>query len=146
MFSGNKVKDAQFAKGGHTVLDRALEIQGYVRFSGTIDIEGVVNGDVIAVDESDALVRILEKGVVNGEVRAPRIIVNGGVSGDIYATKHLELAAKARVNGNVHYHEIEMVKGSQVNGSLVYIDQDAIDEQQKAAAASDQKSTKPVEA
>lgn len=115
-------KDNQFAKGGHTLFDRALEVEGNVRFGGTLDVEGTVKGNIVAEDGVDALVRILEKGKVVGDIRAPKIIVDGEVSGNVYATKHLELAAKAVVNGNVHYQIIEMVKGSQVNGNLVHID------------------------
>ncbi len=120
VFGGKK--DDQFAKGGHTLFDHALEIEGNVKFGGVLDIEGTVNGDIGSVDNSDALVRVREKGCVNGDIKAPKIIVNGRVNGDVYATKHLELAAKAEVNGNVHYHVIEMVKGAQVNGALVHID------------------------
>jgi len=42
------------------------------------------------------------------------------VEGDVHSTQHLELAAKARVVGNVYYHLIEMVMGSEVNGSLCH--------------------------
>lgn len=115
-------KDNQFVKGGHTLFDHALEVNGDVKFGGTLDVEGTVNGDIAAVDGVDALVHIREKGCVNGNIHAPKIIVNGEVNGDIFASKHLELAAKAIVNGSVHYQVIEMVKGSQVNGSLVHIE------------------------
>ena len=48
------------------------------------------------------------------------MIVNGTVSGDVYSTKHLELASKARVTGNVHYTLVEMAIGAEVNGSLTH--------------------------
>ncbi|WP_370981284.1 polymer-forming cytoskeletal protein [Agaribacterium sp. ZY112] len=114
-------KKTQFAKGGHTLFDHALVIDGSVRFAGTLDIEGTVNGDIVAEEGADALVRIRDKGCVNGELRAPKVIINGQVNGDVFADQHLELAAKAEVNGNVHYQVIEMVKGAHVNGGLVHI-------------------------
>lgn len=114
-------KDKHFAKGGHTLFDRAVEIDGSVKFSGTLDIEGVVNGDVVAAGSSDALIRVRENGCVNGDVRAPKIIINGKINGDVYSSDHLELASRAEVNGNVHYQEIEMVKGAHVNGNLVHV-------------------------
>jgi cytoskeletal protein CcmA (bactofilin family) len=121
VFGGKK--EDPFAKGGHTLFDRALQVDGNVRFSGTLDIEGTVNGDIVAVDGEHALVRIRDKGCVNGEIRAPRILVNGCVNGDVYASKHLELAAKAEVNGDVYYQVIEMVKGSLVNGRMMKMDE-----------------------
>lgn len=114
-------KDKAFAKGGHTLFDKDVEIEGNVRFSGTLDIEGTVNGDVFASPGSDALIRVREDGCVNGDIRAPKIVINGKISGDVYSSGHLELAAKAEVNGNVHYQEIEMVKGAHVNGNLVFV-------------------------
>lgn len=117
---GSKKND-QFAKGGHTLFDHALEVEGNVRFGGILDIEGTIKGDIASVDSSSALVRVREKGCVNGDIRAPKIIINGRVNGNVYATEHLELAAKAVVNGNVHYKIIEMVKGAEVNGSLVHV-------------------------
>lgn len=114
-------KDNQFAKGGHTVFDQALEVNGDVCFGGILDVQGTVNGDIVAVDGVDAFIRIREKGCVNGDVRAPKVLVNGRVNGDVYSTKHLELAARAEVNGTVHYQVIEMVKGAEVNGNMVHI-------------------------
>lgn len=117
-----KKKSNQFASGGHTLFDRAVEIRGSVTFGGTLDIEGTVIGDIGAADGSDALVRVREKGSVQGEIRAPKIIINGSVNGDVFSSKHLELAANAVVNGNVHYSVIEMVKGAEVNGNLIHMD------------------------
>ncbi len=120
MFGGKK--NNKFANGGHTLFDHAIEIRGSVIFGGNLDIEGTVIGDVIAAEGQDALVRVRDKGCVQGEIRAPRVIIDGQVIGDIYSSKHLELASKADVNGNVHYSVIEMVKGASVNGNLIHAD------------------------
>lgn len=119
-----KKKDNPFAQGGHTLFDNALEITGDVRFGGTLDIEGTVKGSVIAeVSGGDALVNVRSRGHVVGEIHAPKIIINGRVNGNVFCTKHLELAANAVVSGDVHYKVIEMVKGAQVNGKLVFIEE-----------------------
>lgn len=113
-------KNTPFANGGHTLFDRAVEIHGTVKFAGTLDIEGKVFGDIMAVDGSDALVRVREQGAVEGEISAPKVMINGTVKGDVHSSKHLELASKAVVHGNVHYSVIEMVKGAEVNGNLIH--------------------------
>jgi cytoskeletal protein CcmA (bactofilin family) len=95
---------------------------GDVHFCGNLDVEGVVQGNIIAQDGKDALVRVIDKGRVQGEIRAPSVVVNGTVEGDVFASKHLELAAKGRVQGNVHYTLLEMAAGSEVNGSLTHTD------------------------
>jgi len=53
-------------------------------------------------------------------LRAPHVIINGRVDGDVFSSEHVELAANAVVNGTVHYKLIEMVMGAQVNGSLIH--------------------------
>lgn len=103
----------------HTLISRATKVTGDLHFTGELQLEGKVTGNIIAEDEKDAKVVIADTGVVEGEIRAPVVIVNGKVLGNIYSSKHLELAAKGNVTGTVHYHSIEMVKGAQVNGSMI---------------------------
>ena len=67
------------------------------------------------------MIRVLEKGSVEGEICVPSVIINGLVKGDVRSTKHIELAAKAVVAGNVYYKLIEMVLGSEVNGHFMLI-------------------------
>ena len=38
----------------------------------------------------------------------------------MYSSKRVELATKALVCGDVHYQMMEMVKGAQINGGLMY--------------------------
>lgn len=120
MFGSKKEKNNQFAAGGHTLFDHALEVRGSVTFGGNLDIEGTVIGDVSADPQSEARVRVTDRGRVSGEITAPKVVINGTVEGNIYSSKHLELAANAVVIGDVHYAVIEMVKGAQVNGNLVH--------------------------
>jgi len=103
-----------------TLISSKTEFIGNLHFAGGLHIDGKVKGSVIAADASAAVVRISDHGVVEGEVRAPHVIINGQVVGDVYSSEHVELAEKASVSGTVHYNLIEMVMGSQVNGSLVH--------------------------
>ena len=94
---------------------------GFINANGELIIEGKVKGNIYAEDDSAALIRVAEKGSVEGEVCVPSIVVNGLVQGDVRSAKHIELAAKAVVVGNVYYNLIEMVMGSEVNGNLMHI-------------------------
>lgn len=103
-----------------TLVSKATEITGNMHFSGVLEVEGKIRGNIYADDDSSAEVRIRESGLVQGEIKVPVVIINGLVEGDVHSSQHLELAAKARVVGNVYYHLIEMVMGSEVNGSLCH--------------------------
>ncbi|WP_347332196.1 bactofilin family protein [Marinimicrobium locisalis] len=104
----------------HTLISRGTKVVGDLHFTGDLQIEGAVVGNIIAESGNDAKLVVAEKGSVEGEIRVPMVVINGKVNGNVHSIKHVELAAKAVVEGNVHYQLIEMVKGSQVNGSLVY--------------------------
>ena len=107
---------------GHydTLISNKTEFIGYLHFSGGLTVAGRIKGNLIADEQSGAVVRISETGVVEGEIRVPNIIINGTVVGNVYSGQHVELAKKAVVNGDVHYSMMEMVMGAQVNGSLIH--------------------------
>ena len=109
-------------QGGNstTLVSKDSEIIGNINFTGDLEIQGIVRGNIYAKAEKNATVRIVEGGVVEGEIHVPKTIINGRVKGDIHCSDHIELAAKASVDGNIHYRLIEMVKGAQLNGNLLY--------------------------
>ena len=117
MFNG-KQKGVPQMSGSTTLISRETEIVGDIKFSGTLDVEGIIRGNVIAQSGKDAVVRIIDKGLIEGNIRVPSVMINGSVIGDVFSSKHLELASKAQVQGNVHYTQVEMAIGAEVNGSL----------------------------
>jgi len=103
-----------------TLIGQHTVINGDVRFSGGIHVDGTVKGQLIADDGSSSMLTLSEHGRIEGEVRVPNIVLNGTVVGDVYAGESVELAAQARVRGNVYYNLIEMAMGAEVNGKLVH--------------------------
>lgn len=103
-----------------TLISSRTTIEGDVRFSGGLHVDGHIRGKVLAEEGSDAVLRISEVGEITGDIAAPHVIINGTVNGDVYATVHLELAEKAAINGSVYYNLIQMAMGSSVNGNLVH--------------------------
>ncbi|MGA8279095.1 MAG: polymer-forming cytoskeletal protein [Rhodanobacteraceae bacterium] len=102
-----------------TLIAEGTVIRGDVQFSGGLHLDGMVEGSITA-DGADAVLTLSEKGRVNGEIRTSNAVINGEVSGDIVATERLELAPKARVEGNVYYAVLEMAAGAQINGKIMH--------------------------
>jgi cytoskeletal protein CcmA (bactofilin family) len=100
-------------------------IRGDVRFTGTLHLDGRIEGAVIG-EGSSALFTLSEHGQVQGEVRVPHAMINGQVNGDIYASERLELAPQARVIGDVRYNSLEMAAGAQVNGRMAHQGEDYV--------------------
>lgn len=103
-----------------TLIGRQTEIHGDVKFAGGLHIDGKVVGKVLAANEKSATVSISETGLIEGDVRAPTVVLNGQVTGDVHASEHIALGSKARVTGNVYYGIIEMTGGAKINGQLVH--------------------------
>jgi len=122
MWGKDKSKKVDFDRhaGRTTMIAKGTVVSGDVQFEGGLLVEGTIKGNVRAEEGSDSLLRLSEAGCIEGEIHVPNVVINGQVTGDVHSSGHVELAAKAIVNGNVHYHLIEMVMGSQVNGALVH--------------------------
>ena len=116
---GGKNKKSDPAKV-HTLVGGDTEIHGDVIFDGGLFIDGTVIGNVEAKAGTASILNLSDQGSVEGQVRVPHIILNGTVIGDVYASERIELAAKARVTGNVYYNLIEMAIGAEINGQMVH--------------------------
>ena len=102
-----------------SLVGHQTTLTGDVSFAGGLHVNGSILGNVSGDGDDEATLTVSDKGSIEGEVRVPRIILNGIIRGDVYATEHIELAANARVEGDVHYRLIEMAMGAEVNGKLV---------------------------
>ena len=123
MFGGEKSKAVKGPGGVETLIGERVTIRGDVHFSGGLYIEGSVHGAVIAEEgQPEAVLTLSEKGSIHGEVRAPHVVVNGQLNGDVYASERIELGAGARVEGNIHYKVVEMAAGAMITGRLIHGD------------------------
>ncbi|MBS35826.1 MAG: cell shape determination protein CcmA [Thiotrichales bacterium] len=104
-----------------SLIGRQTDTIGDVRFSGGLHVDGTIRGNVTAEEDTRSVLTVSEHGAIEGEVRVPNIVLNGSVVGDVYARERVELAANARVTGNVYYGLIEMAMGAEVNGNLVHV-------------------------
>jgi len=104
----------------NTLIGEGTRVKGDVRFEGGCHIDGVVDGSVIAERDADAFLSLSEQGLVDGNVRVPRVELNGKVQGDVFASELLQLGATAKINGNLHYELLEMAAGAEINGKLIH--------------------------
>jgi cytoskeletal protein CcmA (bactofilin family) len=104
----------------NTLIGDGTRIKGDLHFDGGCHIDGVVHGNVIADKDSEAFLTISEGGFVDGNVRVPRVSLNGKVQGDVYASNAVALGATAKVVGNLHYDLLEMTSGAEINGKLIH--------------------------
>lgn len=103
-----------------TLIGKGTRIKGDLVFSGGLHVDGEIYGNVLAEENTDAILILSEFGKIEGEVNVPNMVLNGQIDGDVFSSTRVELAAKSRINGSVYYHLIEMAIGAEVNGGLIH--------------------------
>lgn len=127
MFKKSKPKKTKSTSRIDTLIGRHTHITGDISFSGGLRVDGSITGNINAMADESSLLTVSDHGSVEGEVRVPNLIINGEINGNVYASQHVELAPKARINGNLYYRMIEMTMGSEVNGHLIRAQEDSED-------------------
>lgn len=122
MFKKNKAQNK--SSRIDTLIGQATEINGDICFSGGLRVDGNVKGNIYTQDDDSAVLTLSEKGTIQGEVKVSNLIINGSITGNVYSTSHVELAPKAKIQGNVYYRLLEMTMGAEVNGQLIHMTED----------------------
>lgn len=117
MFSGDK---KQGKARIDTLVGRGTQINGDLRYTGGLHVDGEIHGNVTANGDSESMLSLSQHGVIKGEVHVSHLVLNGTVEGDVHADKGLELGPQARINGDVYYNLVEIAVGATVNGKLVH--------------------------
>jgi len=119
MWNKDKARaDVQRFAGKTSLIAAGAELQGNLRFQGAVQVDGQVSGNLLT---SEGMVRVSVQGRVEGEIRAPHVVIDGEVVGDVHASAHLELGPRARIRGNLYYALMEMAMGAQIEGRLCHL-------------------------
>ncbi|MCC8997021.1 MAG: polymer-forming cytoskeletal protein [Nitrosomonas sp.] len=105
-----------------TLIGANTNVKGDIHFRGGLRVDGHVTGDVIAPDNESSTLVLSSEGRIDGAIKVTHVIVNGKVSGPIYAQSYLELQEKSQVFGDVHYGTIEIHLGALVEGKMVHLE------------------------
>ena len=100
------------------LIGAGTTVHGDLTFSGGLRVDGTVRGNVTTVDSESGTLVVSEQARIDGEIKVSHVVVNGTVNGPITANDFLELQAKARVVGDIHYRTLEMHLGAVVQGKL----------------------------
>ncbi len=101
-----------------SLIAQGSHIQGNIRFTDGLRIDGTLVGDIHASDDQPSILVVSESATVTGAIHADHIIISGSVKGPVHASLMLELQPKARIEGDVHYRALEMHQGAIIAGQL----------------------------
>ena len=112
----NKIRSSKI----DTLIGQGIVINGDINFDGGLHLDGKIVGNAIADNTGNSVFIVSDKGRVEGDISVSYAIINGEVTGNVYASEKLELSGKARITGDVHYSLLEMASGAEVNGKMVH--------------------------
>ena len=118
-----------------SLIAHGTRIDGNLHFIDGLRVDGEVNGDIRANDESRSILVISETARIKGAVFADHLIVNGAITGPVQAFELVELQPKARIHGDVTYKALEMHQGAVIAGQLRPIDEGEAKPSLKLAAS-----------
>jgi cytoskeletal protein CcmA (bactofilin family) len=102
-----------------TLIGAATRIEGRMVVNKSIRLDGTIEGSIESSVETQVTVAIGHTGLVHGDVRAHRVLVNGQVDGNIYAREKCELHETSKVKGDIHYGLLGIEHGAEILGLMV---------------------------
>jgi cytoskeletal protein CcmA (bactofilin family) len=99
---------------GTSVIATGLKIVGDVETSGTLKIEGTVQGSIRGARQ----VIVGRSGVIQGDIQAEEIVLGGRVVGTVTATERVEIQANSVIEGDIHTRSIVVFEGGLLNGNV----------------------------
>jgi cytoskeletal protein CcmA (bactofilin family) len=102
-----------------TLIGTGTRIEGRMVVNKSIRLDGTIEGSIESSSENQVTVAIGHTGLVHGDVRAHRVLVNGQVDGNIYAREKCELHETSKVKGDIHYGLLGIEHGAEILGLMV---------------------------
>ena len=98
---------------GRSYVGETLQLEGDLRTSGSLDIAGLINGNVYVSE-----VTVTETGSVRGSVEASKIEINGHVEGKIIADA-IVIGRNAVIKGDVYFKDtLKTEEGADIDGYI----------------------------
>ncbi len=107
-----------------TVLTRDTEFRGTVGFTGELQLNGRLEGEILS---EDGTLVIGDSALVKADIRAKKVVVRGQVFGNILARERLEMVGSARVFGDVQTSALAIEQGAVFVGKSESLQADKIE-------------------
>ncbi len=118
-------------------LGEGTEFEGLLSFDGTVRIDGKFKGEI----NTDDCIIIGESGHIEAEIRAGHLIVMGTFTGNVRATKKVEIVSTGKLLGNIISPALIVQEGGVIDGN---IKMRGISEQQTKKVVGSQEAIKPT--
>lgn len=108
--SGSVVGDVS-SEGDITIQGK---VEGNIKAQSLMVQGGTITGDILA----SAHVVIADSAVVNGNIKAERIEINGKIIGNLEASSRIVLNQRASIEGNITAGLLSVLEGAELKGNV----------------------------
>jgi len=115
-------------------------LEGKFQFSGPVIVGAHIRGDV----DSDDLILVEATGRIEGRIRAGTLIIHGAVSGDIEASRSLEVCTGGRLEGVAYAPCMRVEERTVVSADLLIAPERTVAHINKAASVPDLSNVAPL--
>ena len=98
---------------GRSLIGETLQVEGDVRSSGSLDVAGLINGNVFVSE-----MIVIETGSIRGSIESTNIEVNGHIEGKIVADTVI-IGKNAIVKGDIFFRQtLKTEEGADIDGYI----------------------------
>ena len=109
----SKAKTKSLNQSGRSYLGETLQLEGDLRSSGSLDVAGLINGNVFVSEMT-----VTETGSIRGSVEAANVEMNGHVEGKITADSVI-IGRKAVIKGDIFFRKtLKTEEGANIDGYI----------------------------
>ncbi|MBT3387884.1 MAG: polymer-forming cytoskeletal protein [Desulfobacula sp.] len=102
-------------KASNTILGKDSEIEGNMKFIGTLTIEGAFKGNILG--EGKIIIGL--DGVVRANILASDVVIYGQIYGRVSAENKISVYSSGRIFGDVKAPEFQIEKGAIIKGKCI---------------------------
>ena len=112
-FGGSSNETKELNHSGRSHVGETMQLEGDLRSSGSVDVSGLVNGNVFVSE-----ITITETGSVRGTVESANIEINGHVKGKISADSVI-VGKNAVIKGDIYFkNSLKTEEGADFDGYI----------------------------
>jgi len=107
------VEERQLNDNGRSFVGETLQLEGDLRSAGSLDVAGLINGNVFVTD-----IVVAETGSVRGAIEATNIEINGHIEGKISADVII-IGRSAVIKGDIFFkNTLKTEEGADIDGYI----------------------------
>ena len=133
------VEESKINHSGRSHVGETMQLEGDLRTSGSIDIAGLVNGNIFVSEMT-----ITETGSIRGAIEASTIEVNGHVEGKISADTII-IGKSAVIKGDIFFkNSLKTEEGADIDGYIKRVNNGKSNSEEDIAIEEIVERTEPV--